>query len=71
MLLRRSEPPILSGSTKKLRSSSVIWFLGVIIESPTFFVHFFSKLPELFWVESLIYFELHFCSRSMNFEVMF
>ena len=33
MLLRRSEPPILSGSTKKLRSSSAKWFLGVIIGS--------------------------------------
>ena len=30
VLLRRSNPPIFSGSAKKLRSSSVIWFLPVI-----------------------------------------
>ena len=33
VLLRRSNPPILSGSSKRLRSSSVIWFLPVILGS--------------------------------------
>ena len=33
VLLRRSNPHILSGSAKRLRSSSVVWFLPVILGS--------------------------------------
>ena len=33
MLLRRSNPLVISGSAKRLRSSSVTWFLPVILGS--------------------------------------
>ena len=47
VLLRSSNPPILSGSGRRLRSSSVIWFLPVILGSsccPTFFSISFTLL---------------------------
>ena len=58
VLLRSSNPPILSGSARRLRSSSVMWFLPVILGSSyclTFFsISFtFLKISGVFLVRKL------------------
>ena len=46
VLMRRSNPPILSGKAKRLRYSSVIWFLPVILGNSCS-LRFFS-IPSIF-----------------------
>ena len=65
VLLRSSNLPNLNGSAKRLRSPSVKWFLPVILGNAS------QMLPELFWLENFMYFDLTLCSKSMLFVVMF